>query len=253
MEALSPNGPLLEPLLLRALASRKLRTMEFVDLAAEALLPKLGLNDRQIQSMHRKMGADQRSLLCCKWIDDRLLEILTRQADACVIEFGSALSTRFHRVSARLDWPRCQWLSLDSAEAVKLGQSLLPETDNLELLCWDYDADAWQSLVRKVGNRPLVMVSEHARVTEAMHWWSLLEFLQPLHDNDPQMLMPMKKRQQFALEQRFGEHFRVLNELALCRAGSGWFDALRAAYSRLETHNLTHFSLRLSTQLPIAG
>jgi hypothetical protein len=103
------------------------------DPAAKILLERLGfaIEKHFIFNERNRLQAMQ----SC-WIDKTCLNFLQQYPDALIIELGSGFSSRFHRLSSALDWPRFRWLILDEEKVIEKTRTILPRIDNFELICW---------------------------------------------------------------------------------------------------------------------
>lgn len=114
------------------------------DPAAKILLERLGfaIEKHFIFNEQNRLQAMQ----SC-WIDKTCLNFLQQYPDALIIEVGSGFSTRFHRLSSALDWPRFRWLMLDKETVIEKTRTILPRIDNFELIGWNQTeslANYWQ-------------------------------------------------------------------------------------------------------------
>ncbi len=151
---------LLLPLLVRAHAFRAWPQTGFVDQAAEYLVRKLDLDQRDWY-MGRSFPAQHRlALERCQWIDNEVLEFLEAYPYAIGIELGAGLSTRFQRLSARTDWPRFAWADVDSADVIDCADLIFPRTDNYRLVACDVVRDDWLQKTGWQSGRPLIVIME---------------------------------------------------------------------------------------------
>lgn len=147
---------LLVPLVVRAHALRVWPQAGFVDLAAEYLVRKLELDQpaRRLSAQHR-MAVER-----CKWIDDEVFRFLEAYPDALGVELGAGLSTRFQRLSARIDWPRFAWADVDTCDVIDCADLIFPRTDNYRLVACDIVSNDWLKKSGWTPGRPLVVVIE---------------------------------------------------------------------------------------------
>ncbi|MBK8185848.1 MAG: hypothetical protein IPK77_00495 [Cellvibrio sp.] len=109
------------------------------DPAAKILLERLGFGIEK----NITFNEDNRlqALQSC-WFDQECLRFFEEHPKALVIELGAGFSTRFHRLSSVLDWPRFRWLILDEQKVISKIQTVFPRIDNFELKCWR-DSNDW--------------------------------------------------------------------------------------------------------------
>lgn len=114
------------------------------DPAAKILLERLGFG---IEKNIRFNEKNRLQALQSCWFDKECLRFFEQYPTALVVELGAGFSTRFHRLSSVLDWPRFRWLILDEQKVISKIQTVLPRIDNFELTCWretnDW-MDQWQ-------------------------------------------------------------------------------------------------------------
>jgi len=148
------------PLLVRAHALRNWPQTGFVDRAAEYLVRKLDLDQRDWH-LGRGFSAQHRlALERCKWIDDEVLDFLEAYPNAIGVELGAGLSTRFQRLSARTDWPRFAWVDVDSPDVIDCADLIFPRTDNYRLVACDVVRDDWLQKSGWQPERPLIVIIE---------------------------------------------------------------------------------------------
>ncbi len=146
------DNQLLNPLQLRARASKR---YGFIDAAASALVQKLGLEHQTTLSAREQLELQQ-----CKWIDSQIQNYLTENPNAIGIELGAGINTRFHRLSARLEWPTFRWADINTPRDHAFSQSLLPITDNYRQIGCDIWNEDWLYRTSWVKGCPLLVVIE---------------------------------------------------------------------------------------------
>lgn len=117
----------------------------FRDRAAAFVLSKLGLDNAVVSS---KRPSKLQRWQISRWIDNRVEAFFEKFPTGQGIEIGGGLSTRFHRLSDRAEWPRFQWLALNQADVDDCLKYVFPPTDNYRsvasgspLQCWDVYAN----------------------------------------------------------------------------------------------------------------
>lgn len=129
--------------------------MHFVDTPACALANLLGVDARRFSATPRERALLEKT----QWFDHRACEFLQQHPNACVIEIGAGLSTRFHRLCARIDWPRFSWIDIDVREAIDSKVSVLPPIDNYQLLDSSVLDGNWRARTG-ADHSPLLIVIE---------------------------------------------------------------------------------------------
>lgn len=125
------------------------------DPAAKFLLEQLGFG---AYSDKRNSRAEMRALRRSGWFDRRCEAFFSRHPEALCIELGAGFSTRFHRLSARADWPRFHWLEVDTYEVIQQKNGLLPRIDNYELVASEITSPDWLQFWE---GEPLMVIAEH--------------------------------------------------------------------------------------------
>jgi hypothetical protein len=127
------------------------------DPAAKILLERLGfaMEKHFIFNEQNRL----RAMRSC-WIDKACLNFLQQYPDALIMELGSGFSTRFHRLSSALDWPRFRWLMLDEEKVIEKIQTILPRIDNFELICW---CDS-ENLLEHWQGEPMMIIFEQKTI-----------------------------------------------------------------------------------------
>lgn len=114
------------------------------DPAAKILLERLGFAIEKHFTFNEQNRLQ--AIQSC-WIDKACLTFLQQYPEGLIIEVGSGFSTRFHRLSSALDWPRFHWLMLDEENVIEKTRTILPRIDNFELIGWNQTeslANYWQ-------------------------------------------------------------------------------------------------------------
>jgi hypothetical protein len=149
---------LLLPLVVRAHAVN-FRHTGFVDQAAEYLVRKLDL--QKPSWLRGKFPARHYlELERCRWIDGQVLNFLDRHPHAMGVELGGGLSTRFQRLSGRIEWPRFSWVDMDSPDVIDCADMIFPPTDNYRLVACDNWGGNWLAKTRWRPGVPLIAVVE---------------------------------------------------------------------------------------------
>jgi hypothetical protein len=109
------------------------------DPVAKILLERLGFGIEKNIFFDEKKRL-QASQSC--WLDRECLNFFQQYPEALVIECGAGYSSRFHRLSSALDWPRFRWLVADEETIIEKIQSVFPIIDNFSLRSWR-DRSVW--------------------------------------------------------------------------------------------------------------
>lgn len=132
---------LMLPLIARAEASQG---STFCDIAAAQVLNRLGvvlLGEARSPKLALHIQQTQ-------WIDHKVNRFLQAHPCGHGIELDSGLSTRFHRLSAALDWPRFSWQLINSHEVTDCIHYAFSQTDNFRCVATE---TALQSLSTYLG------------------------------------------------------------------------------------------------------
>jgi len=140
----------------RAHAGRQWPEIGFRDQFAHRLALMLGINLKQRWPLPEERKWVER----CQWFDSCCRDFLQRHPQAICIELGAGLSTRFHRLSATADWPRFQWVDVDSPQITGSKARVLPHIDNYTLIGADIVVDDWLGISGRVKGQPLLIVME---------------------------------------------------------------------------------------------
>jgi hypothetical protein len=127
-----------------------------IDQAAKVLASQLGLETRQALTNN-----EQSLLERSAWVDRQILNLLAANPDAIGLELHPGVSTRFHRLSSHLEWPRFRWADINSRKMHAFKQALLPVTDNYRSLGCDH---CQGDLLVRAGwhaELPLIIVTEN--------------------------------------------------------------------------------------------
>lgn len=150
---------LLLPLVMRGHAVNFWQQTGFVDQAAEYLVRKLDLAKPAWQG-NQFPARLHLELERCKWIDGQVLNFLARHPHALGVELGAGLSTRFQRLSAKIEWPRFSWVDLDSQDVIDCADLIFPATDNYRLVACDSWREDWLAKTRWRPGVPLIVLLE---------------------------------------------------------------------------------------------
>ena len=116
--------------LLAPLLSRVNARQAFSDRAAEYVLNKLGISMEAAGGGETTSSERRATVNRWSWIDLRAVQFFNLFPNAVGIEIDAGLSTRFHRISDQLDWPRFSWITINSQKATELSNEAFPKTDN---------------------------------------------------------------------------------------------------------------------------
>jgi hypothetical protein len=146
---------LIDPVMCRAQAD--FRTTGFEDRAACLVLQQLG---RAVPSGEQQ--CKHHLVQRWNWLDKRAIGFFERYPEALGIEVGGGLSTRFHRICEKMEWPRFRWRSINTLDVVDCLKYVFPDLDNyLNVVC-DSPMTCWTQHVR--WNEPgvkLVILGEN--------------------------------------------------------------------------------------------
>lgn len=140
----------------RADAGRAWPDIHFYDRAARTLTRLLDIDARV-----RFAPVDERRYLQANhWLDQRCLAFFNQFPKGLGIECGAGLSTRFHRLSERHEWPQFSWVDIDTEERMLLKSSAMPAIDNYQLLVNNHAGDKVVNEIRWDKTTPLMIVAD---------------------------------------------------------------------------------------------
>lgn len=127
---------LLAPVIHRA----NIKSNILADRAAVYVLEKLGISTQYNISL----SPQQNVLARCQWIDQQLLSCFQEYPKTECIEVNGGLSTRFHRLSEKSDWPQFSWSAINPHDINDYLQYVFPKIDNYRSLGDDNSLTSWQ-------------------------------------------------------------------------------------------------------------
>lgn len=105
-----------------------------------------------VQERRSVAGTCLRSMVFDQWVWD----YLTQQPDACVVELGAGLNTRFERV----DNGQVNWFDLDLPDMMALRQQFFKASDRRHLLTGSALETEWCQVVRACAAKTHLFVAE---------------------------------------------------------------------------------------------
>lgn len=130
---------LLAPVIHRA----NIKSSILADKSALHVLEKLGISTQYNLSLLQQ----QKVLARCQWIDQQLLSYFQESPKTECIEVNGGLSTRFHRLSEKSDWPQFSWCAINPHDINDCLQYVFPKTDNYRSLGDNNSLISWQKHV----------------------------------------------------------------------------------------------------------
>ena len=109
------------------------------DPAAPIFLEKLGLPIKKFLSLDQQQ---QQHVMSSCWLDQQCLEFFQDYPEGLVIEIGAGYSSRFHRLSSAMEWPRFKWCVLDQQPIIDSLRNLLTSIDHFSLAV-DSESAGW--------------------------------------------------------------------------------------------------------------
>lgn len=148
--------------------------MYFYDRAAVVLTRLLNIDARV-----RFCPLDERRYLRANhWLDQRCLAFFNVHPKGLGIECGAGLSTRFHRLSERHEWPQFSWVDIDSEESIALKSKAMPVIDNYRLITSDHNLEELVSAIQWDSSTPLMIIIDGLAHGVGAEWLkSLLQIL----------------------------------------------------------------------------
>ena len=141
----------------------------FVDHAARYVLKKINnRNGNKVALKNNIKPQGKYSFDHYQWIDNQAHQFFLHYPKAVGIEIDSGLSTRFHRVSERLNWPKFSWKAINTHEVKQVISQVFPQMDNYENLATPSPKDDWHKLIDWSDSNPKIVICEN---TEAYQSW----------------------------------------------------------------------------------
>lgn len=131
---------LLTPVILRAGGTAHSHALHFVDRSALFVLEKLGVSIKTQPDLSHAQNVLPR----CAWIDKQLNNFFNTYPQGEGIEVDGGLSTRFHRLSEQLDWPRFSWCTINSHDVNDCLHFVFPVLDNYRSIGSNRPQRTWQ-------------------------------------------------------------------------------------------------------------
>lgn len=164
---------LVEPVIKRARAQPVCNTKGFSDRAASFVLERLGI------ATNNRLDAPSLHLSKCAWIDSQARSFFTLHPKGHGIEVDSGLSTRFHRISEQLDWPRFYWNAINPLDVNDCLRFVFPNLDNHHLVGVNAPLLHWHEHIAWTDAAPrLVIVGEAEPVKDWAIFTGLLANIQ---------------------------------------------------------------------------
>ncbi|WP_041522805.1 hypothetical protein [Gilvimarinus agarilyticus] len=164
----------LERLYSHAIAAQRWPELGFVDKAAGQLLRIVCPNDQP-----PGVRATPLAVVRSRALDEHCRRFLAQAPEGLVINVAGGLSTRFHRLSQQLDWPRFHWLELDNPSVARAQQSYLPRTDHYRTV--GASSTRWSEQIAQVLQAwcgPVLIVAESpAAWLTGGEWQRLLQLV----------------------------------------------------------------------------
>lgn len=153
---------LLHPLTLRAQSQKFFNAKIFNDRFAKIMLEKIS-DFQPIQAVKTNFNEKcKQQIDRCAWIDKKLMRFFMDYPKAQGVEVNSGLSTRFHRLSEQLDWPRFSWVSIDAIDAHQYRQAVFPALDNYVSFSSDSPNSNWANFLTQTHSpHCMIILGEH--------------------------------------------------------------------------------------------
>lgn len=141
--------------LIQPLMERTSANSSIYDIAALHVLEKLGLN----RSKHIERHKERNKTKATRWIDSVSNDFLRKHPHAHGIEIDGGISTRFHRLSSQLDWPRFSWQLLNKPEITEYLHFIFPPMDNFRCVPCEQAELAWPDFLCWRSNQPVIVLA----------------------------------------------------------------------------------------------
>ncbi|WP_053979495.1 hypothetical protein [Marinagarivorans algicola] len=178
---------LLAPVVCRAQARGDASTAGFIDRAAGYVLTLLDCKEEVnvSKSQHRL------ALRRYQWFDQEALCFFEQYPEGVGIEVAGGLSTRFHRLSEQLDWPRFSWRAVNTPSVDDCIGFIFPELDNhMHVACTKPLEDFTKTIHWRQAQPKLIIVGDDKPLlgVKALHTL-LLSIQSKLTDETPQVTL----------------------------------------------------------------
>lgn len=99
------------------------------------------------------------------WLDKCSAAFFKRYPKGQGVEVRSGLSTRFHRLSVKTEWPRFSWSMVDYPEITAKARAEFPNTEHLSISSCARPTDCWTEHVKwEAPTAKLIMIGEEEPV-----------------------------------------------------------------------------------------
>lgn len=134
---------LVDPVRCRATAASELGSIGFVDRSARFVLGRLGMESLLEGGAPISRYRDFSRVSRWQWIDKQATSFLEKYPNGQGIEVDGGLSTRFHRISELLSWPRFSWKTINTHDVVDCIQYVFPQLDNCSNVACGSPVSEW--------------------------------------------------------------------------------------------------------------
>lgn len=131
---------LVDPVVCRAQVATTTIRPDFVDRAARYVLERLGCD---VPGKNAAWNPSIGQVCRWQWIDQQANRFFRVAPMGLGIEVDGGLSTRFHRVSDQLDWPRFAWRTVNTSDVVDCLDYVFPQLDNYSNIGCEQPAFDW--------------------------------------------------------------------------------------------------------------
>ncbi|MDZ7923834.1 MAG: hypothetical protein U5M23_07175 [Marinagarivorans sp.] len=151
---------LIEPLIAR---SSRYCASKFSDRAADLVLERLGVNTSgYATSINSIINANDLTW----WVDQKARRFFEAHPLGQGIEVNCGISTRFHRMSERSDWPQFSWQSVNFPEVDDCLKFAIPEVDNFRSVASAKPEEFWLKHLNGIGATAVfAVIGEADRLT----------------------------------------------------------------------------------------
>ena len=144
-------------------------TVPVIKCAAVAGLGINGFSDRAAQFVLERLGLlsecqnvdcieCEAQIRCSSWIDSQVTKFLTIHPEAQGIELDSGLSTRFHRISDLMDWPRFSWQCINKPEVNDCLNFVFSQMENYRSIAAESPQLSWSKYLGWKGASETIIV-----------------------------------------------------------------------------------------------
>jgi hypothetical protein len=152
---------LINPVICRAQATYEASSSGFVDGASSYVLMPLErdepVHDRTLWRQHKQQ------LQRWQWIDHAAMDFFKKYPRGIGVEVDGSSSTRFHRVSELMDWPKFSWRAINTIDVADYLDFVFPLIENHVSVVCDKPLTEWTRHIRWNDPIPKIVILGEAK------------------------------------------------------------------------------------------